>query len=339
MSRILELFSTKKIIDYLKDRQYPAMLGEELFPERKEDDLDFEILKEGSKLPVVASVHAFDTESEIGSREAEEMAIEACLIKRKIPLREKEIIKLENPRTDKEEKYLIQKVYSRDIDALVEGIRARVEVMRMEVLSKGTVTLDENGLKAVINYGVPEEHQATQVDWTTSTENPIQDIIDWVNVMDEKPARALTSTTVLGKLLRHPSTISALYGKDTTRIPTVAELNTYLEALGLPKIYTYDKKYRKQGANGKYTVHRYLPEDAFVMFPDYPLGETLYGPTAEEIRLINDPTTKIEEVGNILAMVYEEGKDPVATWEKAVATAVPTFPYADEVFQAEIKLT
>ena len=98
------------------------------------------------------------------------------------------------------------------------------------------------------------------------------------------------------------------------------------------------KKYRKQGANGKYTVHRYLPEDAFVMFPDYPLGETLYGPTAEEIRLINDPTTKIEEVGNILAMVYEEGKDPVATWEKAVATAVPTFPYADEVFQAEIKL-
>ena len=43
-------------------------------------------------------------------------------------------------------------------------------------------------------------------------------------------------------------------------------------------------------------------------------------------------------IGNILAMVYEEGNDPVSTWEKAVATALPALKCADELFQATITL-
>lgn len=339
MSSVAELFETKKILDYLKERQYPAMLGEELFPERKEDDLEFDILKEGSRLPVIASVHAFDTEAEIGTREAEEMAIEACLIKRKMQLKEKEIIKIEHPRTEKELKQVVKRVYERDIDNLVMSVKARIEVMRMEIISKGTVTLNENGIHATIKYGVPETQQVTNVDWSSETSNPINDIIAWVNTMDSKPARALTSTTILSKILTNKNVINALFGKDTTRIPTVADLNAYLSSLQMPQIYTYDEKYRKLNADGKtYQKLRYFPENAFAMLPGYALGETLYGPTAEEIRLVNDPTTEIVEVGKILAMIYDEGKDPVATWEKVVATAVPTCPYADELFQAEINI-
>lgn len=339
MSSVAELFETKKILDYLKERQYPKMLGEELFPERKEDDLEFDILKEGSRLPVVASVHAFDTEAEIGTRETEEMAIEACLIKRKMQLKEKEVIKINHPRTEKELKQVVKRVYEKDIDNLVMSVKARIEVMRMEIISKGTVTLNENGIHATIKYGVPETQQVTNVDWSSETSNPINDIITWVNTMDSKPARALTSTTVLSKILTNKNVINALFGKDTTRIPTVADLNAYLASLQMPKIYTYDEKYRKLNADGKtYQKLRYFPENAFAMLPGYELGETLYGPTAEEIRLVNDPTTEIVEVGKILAMIYDEGKDPVATWEKVVATAVPTCPYADELFQAEINI-
>lgn len=339
MSSVAELFETKKILDYLKERQYPKMLGEELFPERKEDDLEFDILKEGSRLPVVASVHAFDTEAEIGTREAEEMAIEACLIKRKMQLKEKEVIKINHPRTEKELKQVVKRVYEKDIDNLVMSVKARIEVMRMEIISKGTVTLNENGIHATIKYGVPETQQVTNVDWSSETSNPINDIITWVNTMDSKPARALTSTTVLSKILTNKNVINALFGKNTTRIPTVADLNAYLASLQMPKIYTYDEKYRKLNADGKtYQKLRYFPENAFAMLPGYELGETLYGPTAEEIRLVNDPTTEIVEVGKILAMIYDEGKDPVATWEKVVATAVPTCPYADELFQAEINI-
>ena len=72
------------------------------------------------------------------------------------------------------------------------------------------------------------------------------------------------------------------------------------------------------------------------MFGDGPLGRTLYGPTPEEVRIINDPAINVKNIGKVLAMVYETSVDPVATWSKAVATAMPSFPSAGEVFQATV---
>ena len=334
---VLELFNQKEILNYLKDRKYPAMLGEELLPEVKRQSLEFDMLTNGSKTPVVASVHGFDTESEIGQREAEKMAIELALIKRKMQLKEKEIIALESPRNEAEKTYLMKNVYA-DIDSLVESIKARIEVMRMEVVATGKITLKENNLDASIDFGVPNENKATNVNWSLENANPINDMITWKNQLDSVPGRVLTSTTVLAKILANKNVVNAIFGKDSTRIASVGELNNYLAQLGLPKIYTYDAKYRKLGANGKYTKHRYFPENAFVMMPAEQLGETIYGPTAEEIRLQRDPSIDTRLVGKILAMMYEEGNDPVSTWEKAVATALPALKCADELFQATINL-
>ena len=334
---VLELFNQKEVLNYLKDRKYPAMLGEELFPEVKRQSLEFDMLTNGSKTPVIASVHGFDTESEIGQREAEKMAIELALIKRKMQLKEKEIIALESPRNEAERTYLMRNVYA-DFDALVESIKARVEAMRMELVATGKITLNENNLDAAIDFGVPEENQVTNVDWSAAYTNPINEKITWKKQLDSAKGRVLTSTTVLAKILANKNVVNAIFGKDSTRIASVGELNNYLEQLQLPKIYTYDAKYRKLEANGKYTKHRYFPENAFVMMPGEPLGETIYGPTAEEIRLQRDPSIDIKLVGKILAMMYEEGTDPVSTWEKAVATALPALKCADELFQATINL-
>lgn len=337
MPTVLELFNQKEVLNYLKERKYPAMLGEELFPEVKKQSLEFDMLTEGSRTPVIASVHGFDTESEIGQREAKKKAIELALIKRKMQLKEKEIIALESPRNEAEKNYLMKKVFA-DIDALVESIKARVEAMRMEVVATGKITLNENNLDASIDFGVPETNKAANVDWSSETSNPINDMLTWKNQLDYTPERVLTSSTVLAKILANKNVVNALFGKDTTRIASVGELNNYLAQLQLPKIYTYDAKYRKLEANGTYSKHRYFPENAFVMMPGEELGETVYGPTAEEIRLQRDSSIDIELVGKILAMIYEEGKDPVSTWEKAVATALPALKCADELFQATITL-
>lgn len=334
---VLDLFSQKEILNYLKERKYPAMMGEELFPEVKKQSLEFDMLTNKSTTPVIASVHGFDTESEIGQREAQKKTIELALVKRKMQLKEKEIIALENPRNDAEKEYLMKSVYN-DIDSLVESIRARAEKMRMDVISSGKIILDENGLTASIDYGVPDEHKAT-INWSDSaTADPIGDIMAWVNTMDEKPTRAITSNSILAKILANDNVKSALFGKTSTRIATTGELNAYLESLELPKIYTYDRKYRKLEANGLYTKHRYFPEDKFVMLPSETLGETIYGPTAEEIRLQRDPSVDVKSVGKIFACIYEEGQDPVSTWEKAVATVLPAFNCADDVFQADVTI-
>ncbi len=108
-----------------------------------------------------------------------------------------------------------------------------------------------------------------------------------------------------------------------------------METHGYPVIRTYDEKYKVQEANGKYTTKKYFPENKFAMFNDDLLGETLYGPTAEETRLTRDPAVDTTLVSNVLASVYDETRDPVGTWTKAVATALPSFAAADEVFQAQ----
>lgn len=337
MPTILELFKQTEVLNYMNNREYPALLGETLFPEVKKQSLEFDMVKGGSMLPVVASVHAFDTESEIGSREASKMAIELALIKRKMQLKEKDIIAIESPRNQAEQDYLMKQVYN-DVDTLVAGVRARVEQMRMEALANGTVTLDENGLDMVVDYQVPTENKEALSGtglWTNPDSDPIEDLLRWADVMNGRPTRALTSSAVLTSLLRHPKVIGALFGKDSARVATRGDLNAFMQQHELPVIGTYNEQYRKQNANGTYTKHRYFPNNKFVMFGEGTLGETLYGPTPEESRLVRDPAVKQSSIGNVLAMVYEESLDPVSTWTKAVATAIPSFPAADEVFQAQ----
>jgi len=338
MPNILELFNQKEILNYLTNREFPALLGESLFPEVKRQSLEFDIIKGAGKTPVIANAHAFDTESEIGSREASKQAMELALIKRKIQLNEKDIIALENPRNATEQQFLMQNVFN-DIDSLVAGVKARAEAMRMEALANGTVTLNGNGLSGItVDYGVPNANKealsGTSL-WTDATSKPLDDLERWADQLDGNATRTITSKSVLNALLQHDSIIEALYGKGSQRMATRQELNAFLQQRDLPVIGIYDRKYRAQNPDGSYTSSRYFANNKFVMFGDGDLGQTIYGPTAEEIRLTRNASVDVSKVGNVLAMVYEENLDPVSTWTKAVATALPSFPVADEVFQAQ----
>lgn len=338
MATILELFNQREILNYLKNREYKPLLGETLFPEVKRESLEFDMIVGAGRTPVIASIHAFDTEAEIGSREAAKQALGLALIKRKLGLTEKEIIALESPRNAQELQYLMQVVYN-DIDVLVAGVRARVEAMRMEATANGTVTLDENNLSATIEYGVPAEHKeilSGTSRWTDPNSDPIGDLERFADALDSAPTRGLTSKEVMGALLRHPKVIGALYGTSALRVPSRSDLNAFLTERSLPALATYNEKYRKQHADGSFTTHRYFPQNKIALFGDEPLGETIYGPTAEEVRLRRDPSIETQMVGNVLAMVYEENLDPVSTWKKAVATALPSFPEANNVFQGQV---
>lgn len=334
---ILELFSQNIILNYLRDRSYAPLLGETLFPERKTPSLKFDQLSGGSRIPVAATVHAFDTEAEIGSREASKQELELTLIKRKLQLKETDIIALESPRSQAEQDYLTDQVYN-DIDQLVAGVKARIEAMRMEVLANGVIQVNENELDFTVNYHVPDAHKEALAGaslWTNEDSDPLADFERWIDALDTNPTRALTSRKVYSTLARHPKIISAIFGKDSGRVVSVADLDAFMTTHGYPVIRTYDEKYKFQEKNGTYTTKRYFPENKIALFNDDLLGETLYGPTAEEIRLSRDPSIETNLVGNVLASVYDESKDPVGTWTKAVATALPSFAAADEVFQAQ----
>lgn len=337
MANILDLFDQKTVLDYTKNRQYPTLLGDSLFPATKIQQLDFEYLTAGSKTPVVASLSAFDSEAEIGSREASTQAAELGYIKRKMQLKEKDLIALRNPRTPAEQQYLIGRVYN-DIDALVQGVLARIEKMRMEALATGKITINENNLNTLIDYNVPAEHQVTaKTSWDDKASDPVEDLQNWFANLDYTPTRILTSRKVQNAIMRTKTFAS--YFKTAGLLPSAGSLNTVLTSLGLPIIVTYDRKYRKQDASGKYVVQRYFPEDTLVAFGDDPLGQTVYGPTPEESRFLSTSGVQQASVGNVFTTIYESTQDPIATWEKAAATALPSFPEAENVLQAKVLLS
>lgn len=346
MPDILELFNQKTVLDYLENRQYQSYtVGEALFPEVKHDTLEFDYLVGANELPVVAKVHAFDSEAEIGSVEAAKQALEAAYIKKKYQIKEKDLIALKFPRTAQEQQYLTQRVFNL-IDKAVNDVRATVELMRMQVLSTGQLSLDLNNAtgtpsKLTLSYHVPSNHQETLSGtdiWGSGTEDIVGDIERWSGALDVTPTRILTSRKIAGLMLRDAKIIGYLYGAGSGRVANLNDLNAFFTQQGLPTIAVYEStantKYREQNANGTYTTKSYFPDNKFIMFGDGPLGETLYGPTPEESRMIlgNEDVTK---VGNIIAMLYEEGLDPVSTWAKAAATAIPSFPEAQNVFQAQ----
>lgn len=328
MARIDELFNTKELLNYYRVKKQPAMLGDTLFPARKIQDIKFDMITGANGLPVSASIHAFDTETELASREVlQKGAAELALIKRKIAIGERDIIAINNPRMDSEQKALVMELF-KDGDKMVESVQTRIEAMRMELLSSGKIAINENKVAITLDYKVPVGNKKS-FNWSdASTAKPLEDIKTLADAVEDasgtKPTRILTSSKVLNKILACESVKKAIFGVNFDKIATRKDLNSLLESMELPQVAVYNAKYKVQGSNGKYTTKRYFPENILSMFAENALGETIFGLTAEEIELLG--SNKMEEakmVGNIFVGVEKEG-DPVRRYTKAVATALPT---------------
>lgn len=334
MPRIEEVFNTSELINYHRERVLPPMLGEVLFPERKIQDIEFDMILGKGGLPVSAEVHALDTKTQLASREAIEKGVASlALIKRQIKITEKEIIKINNPRTDVELAFVLSQLY-KDSEKMVEGIKVRVEAMRMEALSTGKIKIEENNVKVTIDYGVPTSNKKA-FNWSNSeTSKPLDDLETLAAAVSDasgsRPTRMLTSKKIQQAICRNISVRKAIHGVNFDKLVTLSDLNILLTDLELPTLLTYEAKYKVEGAKG-YATKRYFPDNIISMFGDSTLGETIYGLTAEEVKLIGDG--KMEEasmVGNIFVGSYAS-IDPVGEFTKAAATALPSFPYADEL--------
>lgn len=337
MPQIADVFSNRELLSFVGNLERKPYLGQMLFPEEKHDGLDFSMIMGASSLPVAAAVHAFDTESVIRQREISTQDIELLLIKNKVMLKEKDLIVINYPTFDDRTRQAIKRVYN-DTKHMVDGVDSTIEAMRMEALATGKVVISENNLNLTIDYQVPDTNQETLSGtglWSDANSKPLEDIQRWNLELDSPANRAVTTNKVLMTMLSNPSVQTAVSGV-LGKVPTKVDVNNYLMAQGLPQIATYDEKYRVLKSDGTYIKKRYYPENHFTMIPEGSMGQTLFGPTAEERRMLQDPSVEVTMVGNVLAMVYEENLDPVSTWTKAVATAIPTFTQAHNVFQAVV---
>ena len=337
---VLKEFSRKATLTYARARVPRNYVGLTLFPAKPVNELSFEYFKDLNRLPVMASVQAFGAEAQIASRDGiEKISGEIPTIKRKIPLRGRELVALRREGAGDAE--LVRNQLYNDLDAMIDSVNARIEQMRIDAVATGRLVLNENGVVMTVDYGVPATHQVTLSGtdkWSDPAATPVTDMLEWQSQVrgdtGVELTRALTSNTVVAHLLKNAEVRKLIYGDNGgSRAVSLNQLNELMETMGLPRIATYDLQVRKQNADGTYTSGRFFPENRFVMLPADPLGETLMGPTEDALL---DPDIDTAEIAGIYAAVYKQSQDPPIIYTLASATAIPTFPLADAVFQAVV---
>lgn len=338
-----EIMNPANVNDFVTGLPVKPNVMDALFPARKQQSLEVEWLRGSKGLPVVASVHAWDTKTQIANRPGIGRQMEELFfVKNQIPVYEKDIMKLEQTASKPYAEQLINYFFN-DVETMVRSVDSRSKALAAEALTTGKLNIDENGAQFVVDYGMPDNHKEvltpTTDTWDVETINPIEDIEKWVATIEADtgvtPTRALTSRKVLALLRKNELIRSMIYGKDSSKLITNNDINELMMQNGLPQIVAFDEKYRILNEDGTYAVKSYIPENLFVAFPDGKLGEQLFGPTPEERQLLGNPGFNVTQVGNITAQIYKT-EDPVQKWTKATATMLPAFTAVDSVFIGQV---
>ena len=285
----------------------------------------------------MAEVHAFNTEAKISSRVPfSEKEIKKFLIKEKIQLDEEYAILADSLKDNSEVKQLI----FNDAGRMSDKVRTRTLVMKGELLSTGKVTVKENHLDITLDQKVPQDNffNFTWSDANADVFGDLQRIKEKATSKGYQLTRVVTSSKVIAKLQGNTAIRKALYGVNSDRLPTLAEVNSIISQQFGFTMVAFDDMYRYEKADGTKATARYIPEGAFICFGGAvteTLGKGLYGitPTERNARLNATQSKNIYIMNNVW-----DTPDPVATWTKAEGVFVPVLADPDNLFIATITL-
>lgn len=347
MPDILKMLEKKDQLDFSQNFLIarPAYLGDVIFPDQKTQHFKAEYLRmaAGDQLPTMAMIHGLDTEAHIASRPTlERVTVEKLFIKEKINQTESLRMALENGIND--DSALIDYIYN-DWARLAENVRCRTEVAKMEVLSSGKMTINENGLNFSVDFGVPKANAEFTIDVSSPTADVLAQILAVVEYARDKGmtiSGMVTSGKVISKLLTNEGISKALYGSaGMGAIVTRSQLSgLFAELFGFSDIRTNDARYNLEGKNGKKTTKRFYDENKISFLASYNglqnFGVGLWGVTPEEITL-GGWTEKSSE--QFITLTQWTEQDPTAVWSKASGLFVPVLPNPEGLFIATAKLS
>ena len=327
-----ELIDRKELLDFSQGLSIarPAYLGSRLFPDQKTQYIhqEYTRLAENGNLPQIAAVHAFDTEANIASRiPMEKVEVEELLIKEKINQTENIRRLFRGFTPDNVKDYVFD-----DAARLFEKIIARAEKAKIDAITTGKYTITENNLNMVIDYGIPEENKVSTL-WDADADI-LGDLREWRMLAIEKgvtPNRAITTEAVVTTMMTNAGIQKAIFGTSGTGIlPTLAQINTLLQAQVGITVETYEQRYAVASAvdgQVKLTPQRFFPENTFVMLStgmNGTLGIGLWGVTPEEE--VQGGAFDSKRQQQFVTITQWEVPDPATVWTKASGVFMPIMP-------------
>ena len=293
-------------------------VGLKLFPMVKTPNLKVAMynLTKGASVPVIALVHAFDSEARIGDRpNYEEVRAELLLIKEKINQGEELRKKVKDMGMDSAERSLLTAIYD-DISNEIAKVLTAFERRACEALSTGKCVVDENGAKVTVDFKLDSANKIDFTDWSDPTHDIVADLAALKVASKNKIVRQIVSSKILGYMLTNEKLNAFAVAK---QMPMTQDfvINYISTALGI-EVIVDDRTY-KTAYNGG-TEHRFFDEDTVISLTTRgEVGKTLMTATPTE------DASKTDATYGFVAVHQWTTDDPYTSWTKAEGVGLPVF--------------
>lgn len=308
---------------------------------------EWESIASEYQIPVMAQFHGFDVESQTTFRvPIDTHNIEKGLIKVKINQSERMRALL---RTGVQGDEALYDYVIRDATRLAEQVITRTKVAKNELLATGQITIKENNLDLTVDYGVPEENKALELDFGAGAAQDIpsqlQGIVDKASDQGVVLSGIFTSGAMLGKLRKNVDIQREINGTaGAGMLVRRSDLEQYLaEEFGIGQIITNDLTYGQSMAMNSstgrpaVTTARYYPNDRITFFANNAggrLGIGLWGdpPETDVTQLLNVSQANAEKPFIYVTQWVEN--DPAVLWTKASSLFMPVLYNPNSIFIA-----
>lgn len=244
---------------------------------------------------------------------------------------EEELLMLNQARNNGERNAIAERLVTKGVD-LVDAILRRVDVIKMEALTKGEFSYNKNGVKIRVDFGVPAENKVALTsgnDWSDPDHDVIGDLLDWVgkyaDANGKQPDEIWVSREAQALLLKN-SIIVAEAGRSVNagRV-SVDELNSVLGGYGLPPVRVISNRRItvKDMYTGQNETIEFMPVNRVVMLSEG-IGNFLYGPTVEN-----------NFQPGIVLDAYDK-EEPIESILRAAAAGFPAVEAPSLIFHADV---
>lgn len=325
------------IIERNPEAQEPY-LGDALFPAQKMYDLELRFLKGADRAPLALKAAALDAKAPIRQRpEADEVVNEIPFFREAYSMKEKTFRELHtllgNPNVPEAWKQVARAIYD-DVTDLYKGARARVEMMRMQLLSSGRIGFKSNRIEQDIDYQFKDEN-IIDLD-LTSPDAPLLDQLDELfetTFAGKGISRAIVNSATLRGLKNNKQLAGAIAPQGSTNRVNTSTIVDYLQEEYGIQIVTYDKTYNTTDTeDGSIETHPFFPKGVITFLPANTLGVTAYAATPEELVQGESAYGADVSVVNNVAITTEFENHPVRRNIWASMYALPTFEGGNNVF-------
>lgn len=291
-------------------------VGLKLLPMVKTENMKvamYNLLK-GSEVPVIALVHAFDSEARIGDRpNYEEFKESLFLIKEKINQGEELRKKIKDLGMDTSERSILQAIYD-DISNEITKVLTAFERRACEALSTAKLVINENGAVRTIDYKLNAENKIDFNGWDDPDHDIFADLATLKRKSKNKIVRQITSTKMLNYMLANNKLLAYA---EKLAVPVTQDLltNYVASTLGI-EIIVDDRTYKK--SYSEKTEYRFFPEDTVISLTTRgEVGKTFMTSTPTE------DANKTDSQYGYVAVHQWVGDDPYTSWTKAEGVGLP----------------